>query len=194
MSQYLHPDGDMEYRWSVAFCTMYGVWPVVNISRNFYKRPCLPRVAAQPQMTSFFKPYLSPRWRYCDVMAQLDKTPQWALGDHLRHGNKDKGSASWGYGVIIGSYWWPLATLLYLMCWQKRLRTFPVALIRSLKGSIGDWLCCGHVKKESLKCGEPRDGTVWKVWYLICWDHVHCREACLRIFLVRTALDKQAPA
>ena len=52
-------------------------------------KPCLPRVAAQPQMTlSFLEPYLSPRWRYCDVMA-LDKTPQGALGDHLHHGNKD---------------------------------------------------------------------------------------------------------
>ena len=81
-------------------------------------KPCLPRVAAQPQMTlSFFKPYLSPRWRYCDVMTQLDKTPQWARGDHLRHGNRDNGSDSRGYGVTIRSHWWPLVTLLYLMCW-----------------------------------------------------------------------------
>ena len=81
-------------------------------------KPCLPRVAAQPQMTlSFFKPYLSPRWRYCDVMTQLDKTPQWAREDHLRHGNRDNGSDSRGYGVTIRSHWWPLVTLLYLMCW-----------------------------------------------------------------------------
>ena len=81
-------------------------------------KPCLPRVAAQPQMTlSFFKPYLSPRWRYCDVMTQLDKTPQWAREDHLRHGNRDNGSDSRGYGVTIQSHWWPLVTLLYLMCW-----------------------------------------------------------------------------
>ena len=63
-------------------------------------KPCLPRVAAQPQMTlSFFKPYLSPRWRYCDVMTQLDKTPQWAREDHLRHGNRDNGSDSRGWMV-----------------------------------------------------------------------------------------------
>ena len=106
-------------------------WPVEEVTKIFFQqithsmirdgsmtKPCLPRVAAQPQMTlSFFKPYLSPRWRYCDVMTQLDKTPQWPREDHLRHGNRDNGSDSRGYGVTIRSHWWPLVTLLYLMCW-----------------------------------------------------------------------------
>ena len=51
-------------------------------------KPCLPRVAAQPQMTSFFKPYLSPRWRYCDVMTQLDKTSQWYKNTKARNERK----------------------------------------------------------------------------------------------------------
>ena len=47
---------------------------VIIIRDGSMTKPCLPRVAAQPQMTlSFFKPYLSPMWRYCDVMTQLDQ-------------------------------------------------------------------------------------------------------------------------
>ena len=37
-------------------------------------RQCLPWVTALPQMTSFFKPYQSPRWRYCDVKTKQNKT------------------------------------------------------------------------------------------------------------------------
>ena len=108
-----------------ATCTVAPLWiwsSSVEQNPRYYKRrqydETLPRVAAQPQMTlSFFKPYMSPRWLYCDVMTQLDKTPQWAGEDHLRHGNRDNGSDSWGYGVTKRSHWWPLVTLLYLMCW-----------------------------------------------------------------------------
>ena len=52
-------------------------------------------------------------WRH-DTTRQ---TPQWAPEDHLRHGNRDNGSDSRGYGVTIRSHWWPLVTPLYLMCW-----------------------------------------------------------------------------
>ena len=68
---------------------------------------CLPWVIALLQMTlSFFKPYRSPWWRYCDVMTKQNKTQQWARGGHLHH--------DWtidqfhGYEVTIKSRWWPL--------------------------------------------------------------------------------------
>ena len=79
--------------------------------------PCLPRVTALPQMMSFFKPYQSPRWRYCDVVTKQNKTQQWAGGDRLCHGNMDNWSVSWLRGnnkeslVTIGQAIWQGSTL-----------------------------------------------------------------------------------
>ena len=66
------------------------------------------RVTALPQMTSFFKPYRSPRWRYCDVMTKQNKTQQWAQGGHLHHGDMDNWSVLWLRGNNSKSRWWPL--------------------------------------------------------------------------------------
>ena len=71
--------------------------------------PWLPRVTALLQMTlSFFKPYRSPRWRYCDVMTKQNKTQQWARGGHLHHGDMDNWSVLWLRGNNRKSRWWPL--------------------------------------------------------------------------------------
>ena len=106
----------------------------IIIRDGIMMKPCLPRVVAQLQMTfSFVKPYLSLKWRYCDVMVQQNKTPQWVLGDHLRYVKEEMDQIP----GLRCNYREPLVTLLYLMCWWKRFRTFPWALIRR-KNNIFD--------------------------------------------------------
>ena len=82
----------------------YGVW----LRTAWGHDPWLPRMTALPQMTlSFFKPYRSPRWRYCDVMKKQNKTQQWARGGHPRHGDMDNWSVLWLQGNNRKSRWWP---------------------------------------------------------------------------------------
>ena len=148
-------------KWAQAvwwMCVSCLLWKTVLMTKNGVR---IRSLTALPQMTlSFFKPYRSPRWHYCDIMTKQNKTQQWARGGHLRYGDMDNWSVLWLRGNNRKSRWWPLLKRHNWCVYKSGFGPSQGPSSGAFNAVLRE---LGHVRKLTITGGEP---IWWSVWWV----------------------------